>query len=120
MTSIHLNRPLFAFGLSGVMLAALTACSSLGQPQRGVEPTEQYVPPEPPSGYNAKAIQYANQDMVSAANPLAVKAGVDMLAKGGSAIDAAIAVQMVLNLVEPQSSGIGGGAFMLHWDKASS
>ena len=78
MTSMHRKRALFAFGLSGVILAALTACSGLGQPQRTTEPAEQYVPPEPPSGYNAKAIQYANQDMVSASNPLAVKAGVDM------------------------------------------
>lgn len=115
-----LKRPLFAFGLSGVMLCALTACTGLGPAQRLAEPTEQYAPPEPPSGYNAKAIHYADQDMVSAANPLAVKAGVNILAKGGSAIDAAIAVQMVLNLVEPQSSGIGGGAFLLHLDKATS
>lgn len=54
--------------------------------------------------------------MVSAANPKAVKAGVDVLAAGGTAADAAVAVQMMLNLVEPQSSGIGGGAFMLYWD----
>ena len=54
--------------------------------------------------------------MVAAANPLAVAAGVEMLEAGGSAVDAAIAVQMVLTLVEPQSSGIGGGAFLLHWD----
>ncbi len=54
--------------------------------------------------------------MVAAANPLAVKAGVDVLAAGGTAADAAVAVQMMLNLVEPQSSGIGGGAFMLYWD----
>jgi gamma-glutamyltranspeptidase len=54
--------------------------------------------------------------MVSAAHPLATEAGVEILAKGGSAIDAAVAVQMVLNLVEPQSSGIGGGSFMLHYD----
>lgn len=58
-------------------------------------------------------------EQVWAANPLAVKAGVDILAKGGTATDAAIAVQMVLNLVEPQSSGIGGGAFMLHYDKGA-
>ena len=55
--------------------------------------------------------------MVAAANPLAVKAGMAMLEKGGNAVDAAIAVQMVLNLVEPQSSGIGGGAFLLHYSK---
>jgi gamma-glutamyltranspeptidase/glutathione hydrolase len=50
---------------------------------------------------------------------LATKAGCDVLNKGGSAVDAAIATQMVLNLVEPQSSGIGGGAFMLHYDRSS-
>ena len=57
--------------------------------------------------------------MVSAANPHAVQAGVDVLAAGGTAADAAVAVQMMLNLVEPQSSGIGGGAFMLYWDAAA-
>lgn len=54
--------------------------------------------------------------MVSSANPEATKAGVEILEKGGSAIDAAIAVQTVLSLIEPQSSGIGGGAFMLYFD----
>ena len=53
---------------------------------------------------------------VAAANPLATEAGYAMLRAGGSALDAAIAVQMVLTLVEPQASGIGGGAFLLHWD----
>jgi gamma-glutamyltranspeptidase/glutathione hydrolase len=55
--------------------------------------------------------------MVAAAHPLAVEAGVAVLQLGGGAVDAAIAVQMVLGLVEPESSGLGGGAFMLHWSE---
>ena len=57
-----------------------------------------------------------SQAMVAAANPLAVEAGLAALRSGGDAIDAAIAVQSVLGLVEPQSSGLGGGAFMLYFD----
>ncbi|MBX3635027.1 MAG: gamma-glutamyltransferase family protein [Rubrivivax sp.] len=54
--------------------------------------------------------------MVAAAHPLAAEAGLQVLRDGGSAVDAAVAVQMVLNVVEPQSSGIGGGAFLMLWD----
>lgn len=58
------------------------------------------------------------QYMVAAANPHAVSAGQKILAAGGSAIDAAVAVQTTLGLVEPQSSGIGGGAFIMYWSAA--
>ena len=57
--------------------------------------------------------------MAAAANPLAAEAGREMLRRGGSAIDAAIAMQAVLTLVEPQSSGIGGGALIVLWDGQS-
>ncbi|MFT7401742.1 MAG: gamma-glutamyltranspeptidase/glutathione hydrolase, partial [Hydrogenophaga sp.] len=76
--------------------------------------------PEPSSGYRL-GIQpvLAKSYMVVTANPLASKAGCDVLRAGGSAADAAVAVQMVLGLVEPQSSGIGGGAFVVHYDAAT-
>ncbi|MEO0914196.1 MAG: gamma-glutamyltransferase family protein [Pseudomonadota bacterium] len=61
----------------------------------------------------------AERFMVAAANPLAAEVGRDVLARGGSAADAVVAVQIMLNLVEPQSSGIGGGAFALYWDGSS-
>lgn len=60
----------------------------------------------------------AKKFMVAAANPIATKVGYDVLKVGGSAADAMVAVQMMLNLVEPQSSGIGGGAFLLYWDNS--
>ena len=73
--------------------------------------------PEASSGYKlgAKPVSGKNY-MVVTANPLASQAGCEVLKQGGSAVDAAVAVQAVLGLVEPQSSGLGGGAFMLHYN----
>jgi gamma-glutamyltranspeptidase/glutathione hydrolase len=59
---------------------------------------------------------FAKHEMIAAANPYAAKAGLEMLHEGGSAVDAAIAAQMVLTLVEPESSGLGGGAFLVLYD----
>ncbi len=96
----------------------LCACTS---PSGPLPASSQPFPPVPPmpegsSGLTAKPGWSAQRFMVAAANPLATEAGYQTLKAGGSALDAAIAVQMVLALVEPQSSGIGGGAFLLHWD----
>lgn len=62
------------------------------------------------------AVSPVGKGMVAAANPLAVEAGLRVLRDGGSAVDAAVAIQAVLGLVEPQSSGLGGGAFMVFYD----
>ena len=72
--------------------------------------------PESESGFQPKPLVTAKRLMVVAAHPLAAEAGLAILRKGGSAVDAGIATQMVLNLVEPQSSGIGGGGYILYWD----
>ncbi|MEO8546411.1 MAG: gamma-glutamyltransferase family protein [Burkholderiaceae bacterium] len=99
--------------LSALTLAALlTACAS------GPGKFTYTVPdqPEGSSGYVEKPGWATQKFAVAAANPLATDAGYQVLKAGGSAIDAAIAVQMVLALVEPQSSGLGGGAFLLHYD----
>lgn len=74
------------------------------------------VAPEAASGLEKKSLAHAQKFMVATANPEATKAGYDVLKAGGSAIDALVAVQMVLGLVEPQSSGLGGGAFAVYYD----
>ncbi|WP_377843222.1 gamma-glutamyltransferase [Bosea sp. UC22_33] len=93
--------------LSPALLAAQIA---IAQPQAPA--------PEAATGRTVKTLGTAQRFMAAAANPLAATAGRDILRAGGSATDAAIAIQLVLNLVEPQSSGIGGGAFFVHWDEA--
>lgn len=101
---------LIALGVAGLLatLAVLAAGIARAQAMPGA--------PEPSSGRIDKAPVTSRHFMVAAAHPLATRAGYDILRAGGNAIDAAIAVQLVLGLVEPQSSGLGGGAFLLYHD----
>jgi gamma-glutamyltranspeptidase/glutathione hydrolase len=92
---------IIAPGVILIVCFLLSACDT--PPRTGLTP-------------QAKLISKPLSQMIAAANPLAAEVGRSILSKGGSAIDAAIAAQMVLTLVEPQSSGIGGGAFLLHYD----
>ena len=109
-SAFHLRRMrLSALSLITAALA-LTACNA---PSVSTLP----VAPESASGYRTDLqARHASRHMAAAANPLAAEAGREMLRLGGSAIDAAIAMQAVLTLVEPQSSGIGGGALIMLWD----
>jgi gamma-glutamyltranspeptidase / glutathione hydrolase len=104
--------------LSVIALAAvLTACATGPASSPSTPSNFSYTPfqqPEGASGVTDKPGWATKKFAVAAANPLATDAGYQVLKGGGSAVDAAIAVQMVLSLVEPQSSGIGGGAFLLH------
>ena len=85
--------------LAAIVLASLGSCATA--------PAAQPIPVAPAP---------ASEPFVIAANPLAARAGLNVLKRGGSAVDAAIAVQAMLSLVEPQSSGVGGGAFMNYYD----
>jgi gamma-glutamyltranspeptidase/glutathione hydrolase len=98
---------LLALCLTAALLTA--GCATQGRDNSNISNQ-----PEGASGYTTQSGWATSKFAVAAANPLATKAGYQILKAGGSAVDAAIAVQMVLTLVEPQSSGIGGGAFLIH------
>ncbi|WP_300064621.1 gamma-glutamyltransferase [uncultured Roseobacter sp.] len=89
------------------------------QPEAATQGAFEAISPQVAAALDAKFAGTpvtADNWMVAAANPWAVKAGADVLAKGGTAADALVAVQAMLGLVEPQSSGIGGGAFLVYYD----
>ena len=98
---------LFGLGLAGLSMG--------GGPVQAQDETF----PEASSGLIEQKGGTASKFMVAAANPIAVRAGFEAIKAGGNALDAALTTQLVLNLVEPQSSGIGGGAFILYWDNAN-
>ncbi len=96
----------------GLMAGALLSSPAVAQSSDADRPAPEGATPLGQAGGSLTARRH----MVVAAHPLAAAAGAQMLAEGGSAIDAMIATQLVLNLVEPQSSGIGGGGFLLYYD----
>ncbi len=102
-----------SFAVSTLAAAALLAACTTTPTNFSYQPFQQ---PEGASGITEKPGWATSKFAVAAANPVATDAGYQVLKAGGSAIDAAIAVQLVLGLVEPQSSGIAGGAFLLHHD----
>lgn len=104
--------------LRAALLAALLAGCAAPPAREGAPParTLSTGQPEVATPASAKPGWQFQRQAVVAAHPLATEAGARMLRAGGSAVDAAIAAQMVLGLVEPQSSGIGGGAFLVLWD----
>ncbi len=101
----------FSSLLPALALAVLAGCAA-SEAVNDIAQTR----PEGATGFTEKPGWAAAKFAVATANPLATQAGYQILKAGGSAVDAAIAVQMVLNLVEPQSSGLGGGALLLHFD----
>lgn len=103
--------------IKNILLCSLLAALFNLVPPTQAQALDPRAEPEAATSSELKKVFHAKHHLIVAANPHASRAGRHILRLGGSAIDAAIAAQMVLNLVEPQSSGIGGGAFLLHWDK---
>lgn len=117
-----MNRHIFLAALMlGTPLVAQQTADAV-QPEGAAAGVFQSLDPVVQASLQAKANGTpiaATEWMVAAANPHAVQAGADVLAAGGTAADALVAVQTVLGLVEPQSSGLGGGAFLVWYDAAS-
>lgn len=101
----------FLAGLAGLLCTAALQAQTADS---GVDRN-----PEAATGYADRPLAHAREFMLATAHPLATEAGYRVLRQGGSAVDAAIAAQLVLAVVEPQSSGLGGGAFMVHYAAAS-
>lgn len=107
--------------VAATSVAAQQAADTL-QPEAATQGAFRSMSPEVDAAFAAKAAGLpvkAQSWMVAAANPWAVQIGSAILAKGGSAADALVAVQAALGLVEPQSSGLGGGAFLVYFDASS-
>ncbi|MEM1114635.1 MAG: gamma-glutamyltransferase [Pseudomonadota bacterium] len=100
--------------LASLALPILIACSPAPQVPEGE--VEGEAEPERATGLRESGLAVGQKDMLVSANPHASRIGYRVLERGGTVVDAAIAVQAALTLVEPQSSGIGGGAFILYWD----
>lgn len=98
--------------LIAITISALLASSSVHASQQAADA----FAPEMATGTSDKQLVKAKDWMVTAANPEATQVGAEVLARGGNAVDAMVAVQLMLGLVEPQSSGIGGGSFLVYWD----
>lgn len=102
--------------LTSIIFATLLFSGCKTQQQESQVTYQVPQPPEISSGYQEKPGWATTEFAVASANPISTDAGYQIIQAGGNAVDAAVAVQMVLTLVEPQSSGIGGGAFFLLWD----
>ncbi len=107
----HLSRALPALACAGLVLALAATDYASAAAVAGDAP-------EASSGRSEKRLVRAKRHMIVAAHPLAAQAGRDILRAGGNAMDAAVAAAFVLNVVEPQSSGIGGGGFLLHYQRS--
>lgn len=113
----HVQMLFNGFGLLCLLLLVACVSPKTPPPLAAVSTaTRDAIAPESASGRQEGVLTRASRQAVAAANPYASQAGIEILRAGGNAIDAAIAMELVLGLVEPQSSGLGGGAFLLHFD----